>query len=83
MFLSYLQVWPLMSFVAVKDSRREGGGGEVEDPGPGGGGDDLNVQRHPAAPAAGDQKVNGEVEMLLYPLKHPGLLFTSVQGIKT
>ena len=51
----------------------------MEDPGPGGGGDDLNVQRHPVAPAAGDQNVNGEVEMLLYPLKYPGLLFTSVQ----
>ena len=53
-FCSILQVWPLMSFVAVKDSRREGGGGEVEDPGPGGGGDDLNVQRHPAAQPPGD-----------------------------
>ena len=74
-----------MSFVAVKDSRREGGGGEVEDPGPGGGGDDLNVQRHPAAQPPGDQNVNGEVEMLLYPLSNI-LVFCSLlykKGIKT
>ena len=61
---------PLITFVAVKDSGRKGGGGEVEDPGPGGGGDDLNVQLHPAAPA-GDQYFQyfyGEVKRLLYPL---------------
>ena len=58
---------PLITFVAVKDSGRKGGGGEVEDPGPGGGGDDLNAQLHPAAPA-GDQYFDAEVKRLLYPL---------------
>lgn len=60
---------PLITFVAVKDSGRKGGSGEVEDPGPVGGGDDLNAQLHPATHApAGDQYFDGEVKRLLYPL---------------
>ena len=69
LFRSFLQVWPLMSFVAVKERGREGGGGgKVEDPEPGGGGDDLSVQRHPAGAPAGDQYFNGGVKRPLYPL---------------
>ena len=61
-----------MSFVAVKESGREGGGGgKVEDTGPVGGGDDLSVQRHPAGEPAGEQYFNDGVKRPLYPLKYP------------